>query len=814
MARTIEKIEKLSLPVIPLRGLVAFPSMPINFELQREISINALNCALERDMYIFMATQKDISVEEPTPADLYKTGCVVKIKHSLKTPEDTIKVIAEGVCRGTAAAYFEKDGFFTADIISKNVTTDLSYSDIKTEALMREAVSSLEAMLQFVPQGAADLLLAAKAVKSPGMLADFIASSALVRYEDKQQILECADPHRRLELLCVLIEDELKLIRTETVIHKKVKEQIDENQREYYLREQLKVIQGELGMDSGDDVSEFMEKINEPKLPEMVEKKLLKELNRFAKTPFGSPEATVSRGYLETCLDIPWGKKSDDTLDLCTAERILDEDHEGLEKVKERILEFLAVKQMNPELKGQIICFVGPPGVGKTSLGRSIASAMNRSYARVSLGGVRDESDIRGHRKTYIGSMPGRIITALIEAGTMNPVIQLDEIDKVCRDAHGDPASALLEVLDSEQNCEFRDHFVELPVDLSDCVFLASANTLDTVPTPLIDRMEIIELHTYTPREKLAIAKNHLLPKQLARHGMNKRNFKISDEAMMELIMGYTKESGVRNLEREIASLCRKSAKYMLDRQRKSITVTLERLREFLGARKYNDDEMYAYDPVGVVNGLAYTEVGGDLLKVEVSVMEGSGKLELTGTLGDVMKESAHIAYSYVRANAVSLGIASDFYKTRDIHIHVPEGAVPKDGPSAGVTLTTAIASALSGTPVRCDTAMTGEVTLTGRVLPIGGLREKTTAAYTQGIKRVIIPEQNVPDLEKIDVQVREELTFIPCKHLSEVLSAALVTENRGDDENVSAKKLAPKAENLPMTSTGASRWIRAKSDN
>lgn len=812
MARTIEKLEKLSLPVIPLRGLVAFPSMPINFELQREISINALNAALERDMYIFLATQKDISVESPTPADLYKTGCVVKIKHSLKTPEDTVRVIAEGVCRGVAAAYFEKDGCFCADVISKNVTSDQSYSDIKTEALMREALSSLEEMLHFVPQGSGELLLAAKSVKAPGMLADFIASSALVRFQDKQQILECSDPHRRLELLCVLIEDEVKLIRTESVIHKKVKEQIDDNQREYYLREQLKVIQGELGMDSGDDIAEFSEKIKNADLPEKVEKKLMKELSRLSKTPFGSPEATVSRGYLETCLDIPWGKKTEDRLDLPTATRILDEDHDGLEKVKERILEFLAVKQMNPELKGQIICFVGPPGVGKTSLGRSIATAMNRKYARVSLGGVRDESDIRGHRKTYIGSMPGRIITALIEAGSMNPIIQLDEIDKVCRDAHGDPASALLEVLDGEQNIEFRDHFVELPVDLSDCMFLASANTLDTIPTPLIDRMEIIELHTYTPREKLAIAKNHLVPKQLSRHGLNKRTLKIADDVLMELIMGYTRESGVRNLEREIASLCRKSAKFLLDNERKSVTVTMDRLREFLGARKFTDDDMDSENPVGVVNGLAYTEVGGDLLKVEVTVMEGTGKLELTGTLGDVMKESAHIAYSYVRANAASLGIPSDFYKTRDIHIHVPEGAVPKDGPSAGVTLTTAIASALSGTPVRCDTAMTGEVTLTGRVLPIGGLREKTTAAYTQGIKRVIIPEKNVADLEKIDVQVREELIFIPVKSLSEVLSAALVSDDERDSSE-HKQKTGKKAEGPSVSHTGSARWIRAVSE-
>lgn len=806
MARTIEKAEKLTLPVIPLRGIVAFPSMPVNFELQREISINALELSLERDMYIFLATQKDISVESPTPDDLYKTGCVAKIKHSLKTAEDTVRVIAEGVCRGCAATYFDNGSCFSAEVISKKVVSDPTYSDLKTEALMREAVSALENMLSLVPQPSSDLLIGAKAIHSPGTLADFIAASAFVRYQDKQQVLECADPHRRLELICVLIEDELKLIRTESTIHKKVKEQIDENQREYYLREQLKVIQDELGMEADEECTELSERISAAKLPEKVEKKLRKELARLSRTQFGSPEATVSRGYIETCLDIPWNKRSEDTVDIAYAKEVLDRDHDGLEKVKERILEYLAVKQMNPELDGQTICFVGPPGVGKTSLGRSIASAMNREYARVSLGGVRDESDIRGHRKTYIGSMPGRIITALTEAGTMNPVIQLDEIDKLCRDAHGDPASALLEVLDPEQNCEFRDHFVELPVDLSQCIFLASANTLDSVPAPLLDRMEIIELHTYTPSEKAAIAKNHLLPKQLKRHGLSKRALKISDDVLAELISGYTRESGVRNLEREIAAICRKSVKFMLDNDRQSVTVTRERLRSFLGARKFNDDEMYSENPIGVVNGLAYTEVGGDLLKIEVSVMEGTGKLELTGTLGDVMKESAHIAYSYVRANANSLGVPADFYKKCDIHIHVPEGAVPKDGPSAGVTLTTALASALSGTPVRCDTAMTGEVTLTGRVLPIGGLREKTTAAYTQGIKQVIIPEQNLPDLDNIDPIVRAGLKFVPCKRLSEVLDTALV-KNHADRCDASDVSRA----SIPHQGQGS--WVRAESD-
>ena len=802
MPLTIEKIEKLTLPVIPLRGLVAFPAMPLNFELQREISIKAAARALEGDMYVFLLTQKEISTEAPAASDLYRTGCVAKITHSLKTPEGNVRVVAEGVCRGVVSALFEQDGCFIAHVMSKSVAGDTGYSDLRTEAMIREVHSSLETMLKYMPSVSSDLILAAHSMKSPGALADFIASNALIRYQDKQEILECTDPYRRLETLTVIIENETKLLRTEMLIHKKVKEQIDENQREYYLREQMKVIQGELGEGSGDDVAEYLEKIEKLHLPEEVEAKLRKEVSRLAKTPFGSPEATVSRGYLDTCLEIPWGVYTSDRLSVSAAKRILDADHNGLEKVKDRILEYLAVRKLNPELGNQIICFVGPPGVGKTSLGRSIAAAMKRKYVRVSLGGVRDESDIRGHRKTYVGSMPGRIINALIDAGSMNPVIQLDEIDKLCTDAHGDPASALLEVMDSEQNGSFRDHFVELPVDLSQCVFLASANTLSTVPTPLIDRMEIIELNTYTPMEKLAIAKDHLIPKQLKRHGLSRRMMKLSDEAVKELIAHYTRESGVRNLEREIASLCRKAARRLVETEAKSVSVTEENLKEFLGGRKFEDDLAEAGNPVGVVNGLAYTEVGGDVLKIEVSVMEGSGKLELTGTLGDVMKESAKIAVSYVRAHAEELKVPADFYKNRDLHIHVPEGATPKDGPSAGVTMLTALTSALSGRCVRGDTAMTGELTLTGRVLPIGGLREKTTAAYTAGIKRVIIPSGNVKDIEELDPVVRAELTFIPCSRADEVLASALADSGSSDGIHMSGDRNKKDETVLPDTQT------------
>ncbi|MBQ4097085.1 MAG: endopeptidase La, partial [Clostridia bacterium] len=541
----------------------------------------------------------------------------------------------------------------------------------------------------------------------------------------------------------------------------------------YYLREQLKAIESELGI--SEDSEELTIKLNAASLPKEVREKLEREIMKLGKAPQGSPEAAVIRNYIETCLEIPWNTRTKDRLNIDAARRILNADHDGLEKIKDRILEYLAVKQLNPELKNQILCFVGPPGVGKTSLGASIARAMNRKYARVSLGGIRDESDIRGHRKTYIGSMPGRIINALTQCGSCNPVMLLDEIDKMCRDAHGDPSSAMLEVLDGEQNKAFRDHFIELPVDLSDCMFIATANTLDTIPRPLIDRMEIIELNTYTPAEKLSIAKNHLLPKQLKRHGLSRRTLRVTDDAIVEIIAGYTRESGVRNLEREIASLCRKAAKKIIEDGVRTVTVKASDVEAYLGPRKIIDESMAKDNLVGVTNGLAYTEVGGDLLKVEALTVDGVGKIELTGTLGDVMKESAKIAVTYIRAHCDEFGIPADFYKTKDIHIHVPEGAVPKDGPSAGVTMTTSLVSALSGIPVRRDIAMTGEITLTGRVLAIGGLREKSTAAYALGIRTILIPRDNLRDLKEVDPTVAAEVSFIPCDTLDDVLDIALV---------------------------------------
>ena len=617
------------------------------------------------------------------------------------------------------------------------------------------------------------MLNTAAGIKTPALLADFIAANMLVKTADKQLILEAFDPEKRIELLIALLAEEAELLSLEMDIHKKVRSNLNQNQKDFYLREQVRVIKNELG--EGDEADEFYGRIMSAKMPDEVREKLLKENERMSKAPFGSSEATVARAYLETCLDIPWGTSTKDRINVSAARKILDKDHDGLEKVKERILEYLAVKQLNPQLGNQILCLVGPPGVGKTSVGASIARAMNRKYVRVSLGGVRDEADIRGHRKTYIGAMPGRIINALIQAKVNNPLILLDEIDKLTRDSHGDPSSALLEVLDGEQNKSFRDHFVEMPIDLSSCLFIATANTLDTVPRPLLDRMEVIELKTYTKSEKISIAKNHLIPKQLERHGLNKRMLSINDGAVAEIIDYYTREAGVRNLERSIADVCRKAAKAIVEETASGkITVTAANVKDYLGARKRLPESISEENEVGVVNGLAWTEVGGDLLKVEVAILEGTGKIELTGSLGDVMKESAQIAVSYVRSIAADFGIAPDFYQKHDIHIHFPEGAVPKDGPSAGVTMVTALVSALSGRAVRRDVAMTGEVSLRGNVLAIGGLKEKTMAAYSAGVKTVLIPYDNSRNLEDIDPVVTENVRFVPCKKVSEVLAAAL----------------------------------------
>lgn len=777
MPKYIEKAERMHLPALAMRGLIAFPAIPLTFEVADEADAGVCLEAEKNDGVIFIVSLRDLSLTGTTEENLYSVGTVVKIKQTVKLPEGNLKVFAAGICRATAENLTIDDSIITADVIGK----DLRLADknsVKAEALVAEMRNTFDSFSKLMPKPSNELVTAIKSLSDPGLLADFIAGSVLMNYVDKQMVLEEFDPMRRAELVCLLMERESDILRTEMNIHKKVRAQLDANQRDYYLKEQLRAIRDELGEneeEEDEEIVEYNSKIAAANLPDEVRDKLVKEVKKLAKTPYTSAESSVMRNYLDLCLELPWGVKSKDRIDVAAAKKILDEDHDGLDRVKERILEFIAVKQLNPELKNQVLCLVGPPGTGKTSIGASVARALKRKYVRVSLGGVRDEADIRGHRKTYIAAMPGRIVTAINQAGTMNPVILLDEIDKLTRDAHGDPASALLEVLDAEQNKAFRDHFVELPVDLSDCLFIATANDMENIPRPLADRMEIIELKIYTRHEKLAIAKDHLIPKQLKRHGLNKRMLRIKEDAVLEIIDFYTREAGVRNLEREIASVCRKAAKNIVGQGLKSVTVKAENVKDYLGVRKILPDKIYSDNEVGVVNGLAYTEVGGDLLRVEAAAMPGSGKVELTGSLGDVMKESAKAAITYIRSHSEELGVDSEFYKTKDIHIHVPEGAVPKDGPSAGVTIITALASELSGKPVRRDIAMTGEVTLRGRVLAIGGLKEKTMAAYKAGVHTVCIPSENQRDLSEIDPLVRENLEFIPCSNVDQVLKAAIV---------------------------------------
>lgn len=772
MAHYIEKVENLTLPLVVLNGTVAFPAITVNFELSDKANIAAIEAANNVNSFIFIVSRKKIANDQIDQSKIFNVGTVAKIKQSIKTTEGKLRVIAEGYARGVAEEYKDFANYRIVNVICKTLSLE-DPDSIRIEALTREALSAVEKMAGFLPASSKEIISTIKSIKNPGALADFIASNILVRHTDKQEILSCFDPIARLEKLILLIEEETSLLECESAIHKEVRARLNRNQKEFYLREQLRVIKEELG-DVGES-DEYYEKILAAGFSKETEEKLLKDVERMSRMPFGSAELSVMRTYLDTILDIPWKNSTKDRTDIAAASKILERDHDGLDDVKKRILEFLAVKELNPDLKNQIICLVGPPGVGKTSIASSIATAMKRKYVRVSLGGVRDESDIRGHRKTYVGAMPGRIINALIQAKVNNPLILLDEIDKLTRDAHGDPTSALLEVLDGEQNKAFRDHFVELPFDLSNCFFIATANTLDTIPRPLIDRMEIIEIKIYTKREKMSIAKNHLIPKQLKRHGLNKRTLKIQDSAIESMIDFYTREAGVRNLERTIASLCRKAAHELVSNKVKSVTVNAENISTYLGERKFLPERIEDYNEIGTVNGLAYTELGGDMLKIEVAALEGTGKIELTGSLGEVMKESAQIAISYVRSIANGYGISTDFYKTKDIHIHAPEGAIPKDGPSAGVTMVTALVSELASIPVRRDVAMTGEITLRGKVLPIGGLKEKTMAAYNAGVKTVLIPHDNLKDLKDIDPLARENLQFIPCKTISEVLDNALV---------------------------------------
>ena len=775
MSEKLDILEEMTLPLIPLRGLVGFPAVQLNIEIVRPISLKAFTAAATLyDAKVMLVAQKDIGCEDPTGEDLFKMGVVAEIKHVVKNPHGNISVIFEGVARAKVGPVREENGYLIASVIAKKEKQSFRASS-QLDALMHEANSILRQMVSMHPSFDEEMRLAAEAIRSPGYFADFVASSALIDYKNKQTVLDAITSRARLEKLLLALGEEFMILQCERDIQKTVREKIDKNQKDYFLREQIKALQSELGeFEDDDELKDYDERISKAKMPEEIKEKLYKELSKLAKTPFGAAEGTVLRTYLDTCLDYPFGIKSEETISVEDAKKILDSDHDGLTKVKDRILEFVAVRQFSPDVKNQIICLVGPPGVGKTSIAASVARALGRKYARVSLGGMHDEAEIRGHRKTYVGAMPGRIVSAIINAKSENPVIVLDEIDKLSSNFRGDPTSALLEVLDPEQNKSFRDNFMEIPIDLSDTLFIATANSYDGIPSPLLDRMEVIELSTYNDSEKMDIARNHLIPKQLKRNGVPAKLFKITDDGLLALIRNYTREAGVRNLEREIASLIRKSAKRIAEGKAKSVRITEKNISEYLGKRKVIPERLEACDPIGIVNGLAYTQAGGDLLKVEVAIMEGSGKIELTGSLGEVMKESAKIAHSYVRTVTDKYGIDAGFYKDKDIHIHFPEGAIPKDGPSAGVTMVTAMVSALSGIAVRRDVAMTGEITLRGKVLAIGGLKEKTLAAYRAGVTTVLIPDDNMRDLDDIDAEAREHLTFIPCKCADDVLLNAL----------------------------------------
>ena len=775
MSEKLDILEEMTLPLIPLRGLVGFPAVQLNIEIVRPISLKAFTAAATLyDAKVLLVAQNDIGCEDPTGEDLFKMGVVAEIKHVVKNPHGNISVIFEGVARAKVGPVHEENGYLIASVIAKKEKQSFRASS-QLDALMHEANSILRQMVSMHPSFDEEMRLAAEAIRSPGYFADFVASSALIDYKNKQTVLDAITSRARLEKLLLALGEEFMILQCERDIQKTVREKIDKNQKDYFLREQIKALQSELGeFEDDDELKDYDERISKAKMPEEIKEKLYKELSKLAKTPFGAAEGTVLRTYLDTCLDYPFGIKSDETISVEDAKKILDSDHDGLTKVKDRILEFVAVRQFSSDVKNQIICLVGPPGVGKTSIAASVARALGRKYARVSLGGMHDEAEIRGHRKTYVGAMPGRIVSAIINAKSENPVIVLDEIDKLSSNFRGDPTSALLEVLDPEQNKSFRDNFMEIPIDLSDTLFIATANSYDGIPSPLLDRMEVIELSTYNDSEKMDIARNHLIPKQLKRNGVPTKLFKITDDGLLALIRNYTREAGVRNLEREIASLIRKSAKRIAEGKAKSVRITEKNISEYLGKRKVIPERLESSDPIGIVNGLAYTQAGGDLLKVEVAIMEGSGKIELTGSLGEVMKESAKIAHSYVRTVTDKYGIDAGFYKDKDIHIHFPEGAIPKDGPSAGVTMVTAMVSALSGIAVRRDVAMTGEITLRGKVLAIGGLKEKTLAAYRAGVTTVLIPDDNMRDLDDIDAEAREHLTFIPCKCADDVLLNAL----------------------------------------
>ncbi|TXL62563.1 endopeptidase La [Cerasibacillus terrae] len=768
--------ETTLLPLLPLRGLLVFPTVVLHLDVGRDKSIAALEKAMLENQHIFLAGQKKISIEDPNPDEIYRIGTVAKVNQMLKLPNGTFRVLVEGLYRAEIVQYQEKQDSYMVEVTELN---EIEGDKNKTKALMRHLLDQFEQYLKLSRKVKKEIFTTVSDIENPGRLADMIASHLPLKIKEKQTILETVDVPERLRHLVEFISNEKKILDLEKKIGQRVKTSMEKTQKEYYLREQLKAIQKELGERDGKlgEVGELREKIKESDMPEHIEKIALKELDRYERVPQNSGESSIIRNYLEWLLVLPWTKKTEDKIELDQAQKVLDRDHYGLEKVKERVLEYLAVQKLTNSIKGPIICLVGPPGVGKTSLARSIAESINRNFVRVSLGGVRDEAEIRGHRRTYIGAMPGRIIQGMKKAKTVNPVFLLDEIDKMSNDFRGDPSSAMLEVLDPEQNHNFSDHFIEETYDLSQVMFIATANYVNNIPAPLLDRMELISLSGYTEIEKLHIAKDHLLPKQLKENGLTKSELQVRNDALMKLIRRYTREAGVRNLERKLATICRKTAKIIISGEQKKVIVTEKRLEDLLGKPIFRYGQMEEKNQVGAATGLAYTSAGGDTLSIEVAHYPGKGKLVLTGKLGEVMRESAQAAFSYIRSRAEQLKIDPDFHEKNDIHIHVPEGAVPKDGPSAGITIATALVSSLTGRPVKKEVGMTGEITLRGRVLPIGGLKEKSLSAHRAGITTIIIPEENEKDIEDIPESVLEDLTFIKVAHLDKVLEHALVGE-------------------------------------
>lgn len=768
---TIQKTTNV--PLLPLRGLLVYPTMVLHIDVGRNRSVAALEQAMLEDQLILLVTQKEMHDEQPGEDDLYELGTVAYVKQMLKLPNGTLRILVEGVARAAWSNYTVLKDYTTVDIDVKEETT---VKDVETEALMRALLTYFEKYAKSSNKITTETLDTVTDIEEPGRLADIIASHLPVKISDKQEVLEMLNVKKRLDHLIIRLHDEQEVLDLEKKITAKVKQSMERTQKEYYLREQMKVIQTELGDSEGKtgEVATLRKRINEAGMPEATKEAVSKELDRYEKLPAASAESGVIRNYVDWMVSLPWTKKTEDRIDINHAEKILNRDHNGLEKVKERVLEYLAVRQLMKSLRGPILCLAGPPGVGKTSLARSIAESLDRNFVRISLGGVRDESEIRGHRRTYVGAMPGRIIQGMKKAGTVNPVFLLDEIDKMSNDFRGDPSAAMLEVLDPEQNSTFSDHFIEEPYNLSNVLFIATANDLSTIPGPLLDRMEIISIAGYTEIEKTDITKNHLIPKQLEEHGLKKTQVTFKDEAVLDLIRYYTREAGVRGLERQVASVCRKVAKIIVSGEKKRVTINSKSLEEFLGKHRFRYGQAETENQIGVATGLAYTTVGGDTLQIEVSLTPGKGKLQLTGKLGDVMKESAQTALSYVRSKTKKLGVDAEYFEKHDIHIHVPEGAVPKDGPSAGITMATAITSAILGRPIRREVGMTGEITLRGRVLPIGGLKEKSLSAHRAGLTTIICPKDNERDIEDIPEIVREQLTFKLVSSADEVLALAL----------------------------------------